>query len=139
MRIRTTGELPEGETNRGGTSVLLAILVIITLWIGSGCASDKVNPRKPVQGMGYLHVYSETNSNELFWEVQQFETQKNKHKLLYSELETVPNGVLRLALAPGTYSLRITVLNRVIVHPAAATVEIQEDRITPVEMRLAGV
>jgi hypothetical protein len=73
--------------------------------------------------------------------VARFDDRMQNFKNVFSELDPLPDEVLRLAFAPGRHRLRVTFLNRVITQPAEIEVEVQDGKITPVRVALtsAGV
>lgn len=112
---------------------LLIFLAGVCLW--AGCASPDVNPPVARAGSGYVDFYTIGGGN-LDWEVAGFDGQIQRYRILFSEFNPPPNGVLRLALSPGRHRLRVTFLNRVIREPAACVVEVATGKITPVHVVL---
>jgi hypothetical protein len=65
------------------------------------------------------------------WEIQDVRNQRS----LYTEYK-VEGGIVRLALAPGSYELKITVFNTAISKPATIEVPVVDSQLTPVRVRL---
>jgi len=102
-----------------------------------GCSTPNVNPPHARANTGYVDFYADA-PEELNWDVARFDDQTQSFKSVFSELEPVPNGVLRLAFAPGHHRLRVTFLNRVIDRPAEVEVEVLDGKITPVRLTLTA-
>jgi hypothetical protein len=102
----------------------------------AGCASTNVNPPQARARTGYVDLYADSAA-DLSWEVTRYDDRAGSFQRAFSELKPPPDGVLRLALAPGRHQLRITFLNRVIVKPAEILVEVQNGKITPVCLTLS--
>jgi hypothetical protein len=114
---------------------------ILCLGIGLfavSCASPNVNPKGPRSKSGYIDFYSKPDA-DLFWEVERFDSSANAYKTAFSEMKPVKDEFLRLGFAPGTYQLRLTVLNLAVVEPAIVQVEVKEGFVTPVLVELAQV
>jgi hypothetical protein len=121
------------------TIQFLLLFALLALW-ASGCATQNVNPPQARANTGYVDFHADS-SGELSWDVARFDDRTQSFKSVFSELDPPPDGVLRLAFAPGHYRLRVTFLNRVITQPAEIEVEVQDGKITPVRVTLtnAGV
>jgi hypothetical protein len=113
------------------TQALLA-LALIGLWV-PGCATPNGNPARARANTGYVDFYADSSA-ELWWEVKSFDDRTQSFKSVFSEFKPPPNGILRLGFAPGRYRLRVTFLNRTVLEPALAEVEVKDDMITPVRM-----
>jgi hypothetical protein len=109
--------------------VSLACLLI------SGCASTNVNPHAPEANMGYVD-FCLVAQKDLAWEIQNFEPESQRFETVFSELDPVEGGVVRLAFAPGPQRLRVSFLNRVIIEPAIVDVIVQDARVTPIQISL---
>jgi len=105
-----------------------------------GCASPNVNPAIPKANTGYVDFFTDS-AEDLYWEVRQLNTATSQFEPVFSRLKRIEGGILRLAFAPGRYSLQLTFLNRFIARPAEVEVEVQDGKITPVRVTLteAGV
>jgi hypothetical protein len=57
---------------------------------------------------------------------------------MVSDYDPSPEGILRVALAPGLHRLRLTCLNRVTSGPAEIQVEVEDGKVTPVCVTFAG-
>ena len=99
-----------------------------------GCASPDVNPRTPKANTGYVDFYSPTK-DALYWDVKRSKS-ANGYKTVFSKLNSVDAGVLRLAFSPGRHKFRVTFLNRVINKPVEIEVDVQNGKITPVRITL---
>ena len=108
---------------------LLALAALA--WWASGCATPNVNPPQARANTGYVDFHADP-SGELCWEVARVDDRTQSLRILFSDLQPPPGGILRLAFAPGHYRLRVTFLNRVITQPAEVEVEVQNGKITPV-------
>lgn len=118
------------DRRRALPAAVLALAVFVF-----GCASPNANPPTARANTGYVDLYLATNA-PLAWDVQRFDTGANSFKSVYSKLDTIPDGVLRLAFAPGQQRLRVTFLNRVIATPAVVDVTVEDGRVTPVQISL---
>ena len=116
-------------------SRLWLAVISTAILLGFGCASPNVNPPVPGVNTGYIDFYVQS-SEGLAWEVQGFDSAANRFKTLFSNLEPIKDGVLRLAFKPGTQQVRVTFLNRVIMQPAVLDVTVHDGQITPVQVTL---
>jgi len=123
----------QGKGNRFRQLWLLAVALAEGLLVG--CASLNVNPTMPKANIGYVDFFSDS-AEDLYWEVRQLNTATSKFEPVFSRLKPIEGRILRLAFAPGRYSLRVTFLNRVIAKPAEVEVEVQDGKITPVRVTL---
>jgi len=112
----------------------LLALAALALWV-PGCATQNVNPPQARANTGYVDFHADPSVG-LSWEVARFDDRTQSFKNVFSELEPPPDGVLRLAFAPGHYRLRVTFLNRIISQPAEVEVEVKDGKITPVQVAL---
>ena len=105
-----------------------------------GCASPNVNPPAPRSNSGYVDFYTES-AGEVVWNIQRLDATANQFKAVFSELDPMAGGILRLAFAPGRQQLRVTFLNHAITEPAVVEVDVRNGQITPVHVALteAGV
>ena len=129
---------PQRMNPRKPTPLWLLTLAAVALWV-AGCASPNVNPPHARANTGYVDFRAEP-ADEYCWEVLRFDDRKQTFRNYYSELDIPPDGVLRLAFAPGHHRLRVTFLNQVVVEPAIVEVEVADGKVTPVRltMRNAG-
>jgi hypothetical protein len=97
----------------------------------AGCATQNCNPAQARAHAGYIDLHTDSSA-ELYWQVERFEERTQSFRSVFSEFKRPPNGMLRLGFAPGHYRLRVTFLNRTVVEPALAEVEVNEGMITPV-------
>jgi hypothetical protein len=111
------------------------LLLMMLGLLAAGCATGNVDPARPHAGAGYIDFYTEP-AEDLNWDVKEIAAGSQRGKKLFSELDPVESGILRLALAPGRHELRITFLNRPVVEPATVQVEVREAMITPVRITL---
>jgi len=118
---------------------LLLSLLLLALW-APGCATQNVNLPQARANTGYVDFHGDP-SGELSWEVARYDDHAQSFKVFFSQLDPLPDKVLRLAFAPGHYRLRVTFLNRIVTQPAEIEVEVQDGKITPVRVALtsAGV
>ena len=72
--------------------------------LAAGCATGNVDPARPHAGAGYVDFYTEP-AEELNWDVKEIAAGAQRGKTLFSELDPVEAGILRLALAPGRHEL----------------------------------
>jgi len=110
-------------------------ILIAGAWLLAGCASPNVNPAVARAGTGYVDFYA-VAEDDLNWEVARFDARAQKFQVIFSELKPLSEGVLRLALPPGKYQLRVTFLNRVIREPVVFDVEVAARMVTPVHIVL---
>jgi hypothetical protein len=109
------------------TCLFLAGIALIL----SGCASPNVNPATAKHGTGYVDFYADDADN-LYWDITDLKTGKK----LYYEFDSLNESILRLALKPGQYELKVTFSNHIIDTPGTVEVDVQEGMITPVTVTL---
>jgi hypothetical protein len=114
------------------TAQALLALACLAVWV-PGCATQNGNPAQARENMGYVDFYT-GSADELYWQVERFDDRAQSFKSVFSEFKPPPGGVLRLAFAPGHHRLRVTFLNRTVLEPALAEVEVKDGMITPVRM-----
>jgi len=102
-----------------------------------GCTTPNANPPQARANTGYVDFYADP-PGELNWDVASFDERTQSFESVFSELEPVPNGVLRLAFVPGHHRLRVTFLNRVTDKPAEVEVEVMDGKIIPVRVTLTA-
>ena len=110
----------------------LPLLAVLGLCL-AGCTTPNASPPQARANTGYVDLHAES-SDGLCWEVYRYDERKQDFARLYSKLDPPPNEVLRLALGPGAYRLRVTFLNRVVLEPAIVQVEVKDGMITPVRI-----
>lgn len=115
----------------------LGLLLAASL-LAPGCATQNVNPPQARANTGYVDLYADPAA-QLYWEVARFDEESRTFRQVFSELEAVPDGILRLAFKPGRHRLQVSVLNRFVVNPGEIEVEVQDGRITPVHVILTEV
>jgi hypothetical protein len=113
---------------------LLALAVLGLL--ASGCTSQNGVAAHARANTGYVDFYTDW-ADELCWQVERFDDRTQSFRTVYSEFKPPPNGVVRLAFAPGHHRLRVTFLNRTVPEPALADVEVKDGMITPVLMQFS--
>jgi len=112
------------------------LLILLTgACLLAGCASHNVNPPAARADTGYVDLYT-TGEADLNWEVARFDARSQKYAVVFSEFKPLSQGVLRLALSPGKYQLRVTFLNCVVREPAVFDVEAVAGMVTPVHVVL---
>ncbi len=116
------------------TIPFLLMLAALALW-APGCATQNVNPPQARANTGYVDLRADP-SGKLSWEVARYDDRTKSFKVFFSQLDPLPDKVLRLAFAPGHYRLRVVFLNRIITQPAEVEVEVREGMITPVRVAL---
>ncbi len=109
----------------------LALLVVIL--VVAGCATGNVNPSAARAHTGYVDFY-DTTTNDFYWQIERYDVRKQSFKIIYDDMASVTGGFLRLALAPGHYQLRITIMNRATKEPPVVEVDVQDGMITPVQV-----
>jgi hypothetical protein len=118
------------------TIQILLMLAVIGLWV-PGCATQNVNAPQARANTGYVDFRADP-TGKLSWEVARFDDRTQCFKIVFSQLEPLPDAVLRLAFAPGHHRLRVAFLNRVITKPVEVEVEILDGKITPVRVTLTA-
>jgi len=116
------------------TIPFLLLFALLALGV-PGCATQNVNPPQARPNTGYVDFHADP-ADGLSWEVARFDDRAQSFKSVFSELDPPPDGVLRLAFAPGRHRLQVTFLNRVITQPAEVDVQVQDGKITPVNVML---
>jgi hypothetical protein len=112
---------------------LAAGMVCLGAWLLAGCAAPNMNPTAAKADTGYVDFYS-TNAEELSWSIQNNGTSKT----IFSTVDPLEGNVLRLALAPGQYSLGVALLNRLTI-PGTVAVTVRDGMVTPVRVGLVPV
>lgn len=92
-----------------------------------GCASPNVNPAMSKANTGYVDFFT-ASTEDPYWEVRQLKTTTSQFEPVFSRLKPIDGGILRLAFAPGRYTLRVTFLNRFIAKPTEVAVEVQDGK-----------
>jgi len=117
---------------------VLAGLTGIGLTFLMGCATGGVNPPRASENTGYVDVHANPSA-EVRWEVaRSIESAGEFRGLVISCFDPSPDGILRLALAPGPHWLRLTCLNRLTTGPTDIEVEVEDGKVTPVCVTFAG-
>jgi hypothetical protein len=104
-------------------------------WLLAGCAGSNVNPSQARAGTGYVDFYT-IAGGDLNWEVARWDAGPQRYQIIFSELQPLPDGVLRLALPPGKHRLRVTILNRIVREPSAFGADVVAGMIIPVHVVL---
>jgi hypothetical protein len=112
----------------------LELIAVTLLWCG-GCMTRDVNPPTAKAGTGYVDFYSDDSSG-LCWRIDGLEPYHTKGRTLVEEFKARTNEPVRLAFAPGHYRFGITFLNRAVTEPGTANVQVEEGKVTPVEVTL---
>jgi len=116
-------------------SPCLGLLAALLALVAAGCATPNVNPPAARAHTGYVDFHAGP-TNDLYWQVESCAAGAQDFRIVYSKFAPPAGGFLRLALAPGDYQLRVTIMNRAVRGPGLVAVEIQDGRITPVAVRL---
>jgi hypothetical protein len=112
----------------------VAVLLVLVV----GCASPNVNPKKPAPGKGYVDFYLVPNE-PVCWQIVRMDDPSGKPVKLSEEFEPSEERILRLALPPGEYYLRVSFLNHVVMDPAHVVVEVKDGKVTPVQVTFTEV
>jgi hypothetical protein len=112
----------------GLTAQLVIFILASTIW--PGCASHNVDPPVARAQTGYIDIF-DPEGRALSWEIRDVRGQRS----LYTEYKA-KSEIVRLALPPGSYALKITVLNAAISNPATSEVQVVDGKVTPVRVRL---
>ena len=99
----------------------------------AGCVTQNGNPAQARSNTGYVDFHADPAA-ELWWEVKRFDDRTQSFRGEFSEFKPPPNGILRLEFAPGHYRLQVTFLNRTVLEPTLAEVEVKDGLITPVRV-----
>ena len=118
-----------------GATIRFLLLAALLALGAAGCATPNVNPPAARAHTGYVDFHA-GSTDDLYWQVERYDVRAQSFKIVYSEMAPPAGGFLRLALAPGHYQLRLSILNRAVREPALVDVEIQDGRITPVAVQL---
>jgi hypothetical protein len=110
------------------------------LWLGTclltlSCTSPGVNPTVPRTNTGYVDFYSNSDT-ELYWAIERFDTRNNAYKEVFSKMNSIKGGFLRLAFPAGHGQFRISFLNVPVVEPAMVAVDVKDGLVTPVLVEL---
>jgi hypothetical protein len=107
---------------------------VLALWV-AGCTTVNVNPPEARAHTGYVDLHAES-AGELSWEVTRFDERTQTFKAVFTNYDPLQAPVLRLAFPPGHYRLRVNLLNRLIVNPGEAEVDIPDGKVVPVLITL---
>jgi hypothetical protein len=119
------------------TTINSLLTLVAAALLLSGCAGPNVNPAKPRANTGYVDFHADS-TNSLSWDVACFDDRAQVFQSVFSDLNPPPDGVLRLAFAPGRQRLRITFLNQVVTEPTEVEVEVLDGKITSVRVTLTA-
>ncbi|PWU13427.1 MAG: hypothetical protein C5B50_19310 [Verrucomicrobia bacterium] len=135
---RHAGKMPAlpGGSRGNGVRRSVCALMIAALF-AFGCASPNVNPVSAARNRGYVDFYADP-AGQLCWDVAKVDPARGHSHTLFSEVHPVEGRILRLAFAPGRYTFRVTFLNRAVIAPVLVEVNVQEGRVSPVEIELTG-
>jgi len=115
---------------------LAAPLVLAgALLFAAGCATPEANPPTSRPNSGYADFYADP-ALDAFWKVEEWDAQKSEFRVLYSEYKAPTHGVLRLEMSPGRHHLRIGVRNLATQGPVEVDVEIMDQKLTPVRVKM---
>jgi hypothetical protein len=112
----------------------LCFVIASALFVGLGCATPESNPASPRDDKGYADFYTDP-PYDVYWKVQEFDGKASAPRVIYSEFKSPADGILRLALAPGTHHLRLAVLNLATEGPVEVQVPVTAQKVTPVRVR----
>jgi hypothetical protein len=115
----------------------LVVLVGFEL-ILAGCASPDVNPPQARPNMGYVDFHA-ASPGQFTWQVSRFDAGTKDYQQIYSCFDPPGEGIVRLALAPGQYRLRVELLNRLTTGPLDVELRVEDGQITPVRLTVARV
>lgn len=107
------------------------------LLFAAGCASTDVNPAAARAGRGYVDFYTQPRT-ESWWKVDVFQTATQTYKPFAAEFNGPAGGIYRVEAPPGRYKIRVSFVNRFVESPAGLEVEVQDGKVTPVEVTLAN-
>src|SRR5215469_12957568 len=113
------------------TPLKLLVMLGACGFLVAGCASGDVNPTQASANKGYVDFYTEPLA-DLCWQIERFDERSRDFRQIYWKAEAPSAGVLRLALAPGAYRFRISLLDLGTTGPAEVQGEVVEEKITPV-------
>jgi hypothetical protein len=112
-------------------ALIFCLLAAGIILAAGGCASPNVNPASAQLNTGYVDFYCD-NADNLYWDI----TDNKTNKKVFYEFDPIKEPILRVALKPGQYQLRINFLNHVISTPATTEVDVHNGMITPVTVTL---
>src|SRR5215217_4439080 len=113
---------PGGSAYSSVSCLLLPVLLSAAL-LALGCASTDVNPAVPQMNTGYVDFYAD-DSAEFSWDIQRLDATSSTK--IYYDVDPLQERVLRVAMAPGQYRLRVSFLNFVITEPALLELVVQD-------------
>ena len=127
----------ESEKKQRWHPVRVCVTLMVCCSTLTGCASRNVNPDSARPGLGYVDLYSD-GVDPLSWEVEQIKGDTGDAKTIFRQYEPIADTILRLALEPGRYQLRVSFLNHVITEPGIADLAVNSGMITPIRVTLVG-
>lgn len=116
-------------------NLLLGVLSGL-LGFAAGCASTDLNPQTARPGRGYVDFYTQPRT-ESWWKVDVFQAATQTYQPFAAEFNAPAGGIYRVEAPPGRYKIRVGFVNRFVESPAGQEVEVQDGKITPVEVTLA--
>jgi hypothetical protein len=122
--------------NAGLTKRLTGLLVLTGLGLGLvGCATSDVNPAQARAQTGYVDLYA-GSPGQFSWEVSRFDERAQDFEHVFSDFDPPQKGIVRVALSPGPYRLKVAILNRLTTGPVKFQVRVEDGKITPVQFTL---
>ena len=115
--------------HKAAQTQVFTFILASTIW--AGCASHNVNPHAARPHTGYVDIF-DPEGREFSWDIHDARQQRS----LYTEYEP-QGGIVRLALSPGPYQLKINILNTVVSKPATIEAQAVDGQVTPVRIQLA--
>ena len=101
----------------------------------AGCATSDVNPAQARAQTGYVDLYA-GSPGQFSWEVSRFDERARDYEHIFSDFDPPQKGIVRLALSPGSYRLKVAILNRLTTGPVEFQVRVEDGKITPVRFIL---
>jgi hypothetical protein len=136
MTIKEPAQQSSIHLGKGWGSTAIFIVTAALSFLFAGCKSIPEGTLTPRPGMGYLDFYAEEETGTLSWDIQQFDAEGKRYKILLSEVKPAPSKVVRVQLPPGDHLVRVAFLNQPIKLPATLNVSVREGQVTPVKVAL---
>jgi hypothetical protein len=112
------------------------VLAVAGFALLSGCTTPtNPNPPSAAANTGYVDLYC-ASASDLSWDVLRFDPKSGKMKPAYSKYAPFPGNVLRISSPVGSQRFQIGIFNKANRGPVQVAVEVENGKVTPVNIML---